>query len=354
MSEPLIFYLESNEITPDPNQPRKRITEDMVDSIAATIKTHGIINPVEIDENNVIVTGEIRWTAAKKIGAKVKCTRWQGLPEERLERQTIENLHHYGLTSIERENAIHGLWKTDRYKSGAKLAETLGYNRNIINVIIAAKEFRDEYLKNVLDHPKISTDSIRITRTLKPEQRVSILEKVAKGEISPRQIPEYVKAAQRSPLILGMMLIGKLDVEQSAETLDIIGQVEDAGVEVSEDMIGNLVQEVMKDESIITRHKSEFTTTTIAVMKGEKPPTTVIAAPLTEFRRIGTTVSRWGFEDLAQLTSNYMEEAREILIGIRDKSISMLSTFFGEAEIVVETDYDVLEKPKRLNQDKAV
>ena len=80
----------------------------------------------------------------------------------------------------------------------------------------------------------------------------------------------------------------------------------------------------------------------------------ILASPLTEFRRIGSTVFRWGFEDLAQLTSSHMEEAREILIGIRDKSISMLSSFFGEAEVVVETDYDILNTQEKLKEDKNI
>lgn len=352
MSEEQVFYLDPDEITPDPNQPRKQITEDMVDSIAATIKSHGLINPVEIDENNIIVTGEIRWTASKKIGVKVKCTRWLGTPDERLERQTIENLHHYGLTSIERENAIYGLWNTKNYINHAELAETLGYiskeGGSQVSAVIRAKEFRDKW--NIDE--KVTTRAILDTASLKDEQRVPILEKVAKGEISPSQIRDYVKAAQRSSIILDSLLIGKLDIERATETLNIIGQVEDTGVEVSEKMIGELVKEVMKDESIITRHKSEFTNDVIAVMTGQKSPMTVLSSPLTEFRRIGTTISRWGFEDFAQLTSNYLDEAREILVGIRDKSISMLSSFFGEAELVVEADYKVSDEQEKLTEDK--
>ncbi len=353
MSEEQIFYLDPDEITPDPDQPRKRITEDMVDSIAATIKVHGLINPVEIDENNVIVTGEIRWTAAKKIGAKIKCTRWLGTPDERLERQTIENLHHYGLTPIERENVIYKLWKTKKYLNRNELAEALGYaskdGGSHVSAVINAKEFRDNW--NIDE--KVTASSILRTSSLKDEQRVSILEKVAKGDITHSQILDYVKAAKRSSIILDSLLIGKLDIERATETLNIIGQVEDTGVEVSEKMIGELVKEVMKDESIITRHKSEFTNDVIAIMTGQKSPMTVLSSPLTEFRRIGTTISRWGFEDFAQLTSNYLDEAREILVGIRDKSISMLSSFFGEAELVVEADYKVSDEQEKLTDKKA-
>ena len=65
-----------------------------------------------------------------------------------------------------------------------------------------------------------------------------------------------------------------------------------------------------------------------------------------------STIIRWGLEDLAPLTRIHLDEAREILIEIRDKSISMLSTFFGDAEIVVEAEYTALDEPEKLNEDK--
>ncbi|KKM21400.1 hypothetical protein LCGC14_1635720, partial [marine sediment metagenome] len=89
----------------DPNQPRKDISEEAVESLAQTYDSQDIINEPEIDEEDIIITGEMRVRAAIKKGLdKIKCKLITGLSEdERFERQVIENLHHNVLTDTEKE-----------------------------------------------------------------------------------------------------------------------------------------------------------------------------------------------------------------------------------------------------------
>jgi len=68
MTEKTVVMMDVNLIKPDPDQPRKTFNEDDIVATAFTIESQGLINPIEIDENNMIVTGEIRWRASKLAG----------------------------------------------------------------------------------------------------------------------------------------------------------------------------------------------------------------------------------------------------------------------------------------------
>lgn len=366
MSKVEVFYRDPREINTDRTSPfNNRITDEVVENVAKSILSQKVINPVEIDEYDVIVTGEIRrrgLVRARELAPErvdelmLPCKLWSGDSDERLERQTIENLHHYKPTSIGFENAVYRLWKTGRYDSdyhggdkGYKnLGDVLGYSRVHIAHVIEVKEFRDEYLIPSLGDDKVtllSTDAIYQTSKLSPEQRVAILTKLANKEMRFTDIPTYVKAAKRSPVVLESMLIGELDLDRAKQTLDIIADVEEAGYEVDESMIGELIEEVAKEDNIITKRDDQFISETIAVMTGVKSGRTVIAkSPLAEFRRIGTTVNRWDYADIAQLGESDLGTAKQILQGVRDRCALLLSKFFGEADIIVEAEHRMQEE----------
>jgi len=79
----------------DPNQPRTYFDAIAIKEMAQSIKTEGCINPIEIDKNFVIVTGEMRWRSAKEAGLKtIPCKVIEIEPENRFRRQVIENVHH--------------------------------------------------------------------------------------------------------------------------------------------------------------------------------------------------------------------------------------------------------------------
>ena len=100
MSETLV---NPSELRPDPNQPRKVFNEEEIEALAESYKTQGIIVPIEVDENNVIILGERRWRAAKKAGVKVPIRRKTNLTQkERLERQLTDDAHRSELSTQEK------------------------------------------------------------------------------------------------------------------------------------------------------------------------------------------------------------------------------------------------------------
>lgn len=98
-------------IKEDPNQPRQHFTKTMIEEMATSIKNEGIINPIEIDKNSIIITGAIRFKATKVAGLKViPCKLILEIDNsERFIRQMQENLHHNTMSAWD---TAKGLEKT--------------------------------------------------------------------------------------------------------------------------------------------------------------------------------------------------------------------------------------------------
>jgi len=95
-----IINVPINKIKKDPNQPRQYFTQQAVDEMAISIKNEGVINPIEIDKKNIIITGEMRWRATKKAGLKtIPCKILEISPNKRFIRQMQENIHHHTMTA---------------------------------------------------------------------------------------------------------------------------------------------------------------------------------------------------------------------------------------------------------------
>lgn len=102
------------ELKPDPEQPRKHINEEAVKEMAVSIKSEGVINPIEVDGKFNIITGELRWQAAKIAGLKevpVKVLKNLSLKKRHI-RQVQENLHHNSMSAYDTAVALDKIRKT--------------------------------------------------------------------------------------------------------------------------------------------------------------------------------------------------------------------------------------------------
>lgn len=107
-----ICEVEIDNIKLDANQPRKTIDEECVAGMAKSIKAEGVINPIEIDSNGVIVTGELRWRAAKLAGLKTIPVKVIDIKEDaRFVRQVQENLHHNTMSPLDTARALEEVRK---------------------------------------------------------------------------------------------------------------------------------------------------------------------------------------------------------------------------------------------------
>lgn len=343
MAQAEIVYLDPAKVKTDPNSPfNDRITDEMVQSMAQNILAGEMISPGRVDPKNTIVIGELRRRAvikAKELAPEraneilFPCTIWEGDETDRLFMQTSENLLNFPPRSIEHENALYRLWKSDRWKSKNDLAKDLGYaigrdgKSTSFNAILRSKEFREKY--GLVE--TVSTTAIRYTEGASSEQRVAILQGVADGTINVRDIQSYVRAGQTSQILFKAAIEGTLELDRIEQTTEIIKEIKERGVVVTETMIVELVGELKQDSNVISRHEERLWSEITAIMLGEKEPPIGRETPTIKgFRNMKNRILSWTLPVFETIPEADREEARTILHTIRDRAEHLLQVVFGE------------------------
>jgi len=109
-----IFELDIDKIVPSENQPRRIFNDAALQELVASIKEHGVIQPVIVRKtaNNLyqLIAGERRWRASKTAGlATLPVIVKEAAPAEALEIALIENIQREDLNPIETAEAFHRL-----------------------------------------------------------------------------------------------------------------------------------------------------------------------------------------------------------------------------------------------------
>jgi len=193
-------WVNLDDIIFDPNQPRKTFELEEIKNLAKTYKAHGIINAPEIDENKMVITGELRVRAAKLANLKkIKCNVIKELSEtERRERQIIENLHLHRLETAEYESAIYDLYskgKGSKYKTQGEFANIIGISDPELTIIMKAYETR---LKYDLNEFKISTQNVYAIHRLNNRNKEHLITQLKAGK-TPTDLVSYVSKLKTMP-----------------------------------------------------------------------------------------------------------------------------------------------------------
>ena len=117
-------------IKPNPNQPRKNFDEQALKELADSIKKHGVIQPIVVNDNGdgtyMIIAGERRYRAAKLAGNTTIPVIIRNYTEREIkEISLIENLQREDLNPIEAATAMKQLMN-DYKLTQDELAERIG------------------------------------------------------------------------------------------------------------------------------------------------------------------------------------------------------------------------------------
>ena len=125
-----------SKIVTNPNQPRKKFDENLLQELASSIKNYGVIQPIIVcpvgDDTYEIVAGERRYRASKLAGNTTVPVIIRKLSsKQRKEIALIENLQRQDLNPIEEAQAYKAL--IDEYGfTQEQLADRLGKSRPVI------------------------------------------------------------------------------------------------------------------------------------------------------------------------------------------------------------------------------
>lgn len=159
MHDPQVREVKLSEIKFDESQPRKRKNDQAVRELADSIKEVGLINAIELDEDNVLVTGETRYRAFKLLGRETIPAKTVKRDELTFARQLIENVQRSAMDELDVARAVIKLQHDTGLKTG-EIAKKLGIPSGRITEYLHALDVAPEVLAaheaNKIDFEQLS------------------------------------------------------------------------------------------------------------------------------------------------------------------------------------------------------
>lgn len=190
-------------ITPNPEQPRMTFDEGALAELAASIREHGVLQPVLVrpsgkPQHYQLVAGERRWRAAHAAGLiDIPALIEQLDDETALEIGIIENLQREDLSPLE-EAMIYDRMTHEHGYSVRRLAQKMGkdkgYIENRLRLAGAPTEIKQlvSLRKDTLSH------AYELLKVEDPKKRRRLAEQVASGELSLVKLREKIEG--RAPV----------------------------------------------------------------------------------------------------------------------------------------------------------
>jgi ParB family chromosome partitioning protein len=152
-----ILQLPTNQLEPNPLQPRGQINLDSLLDLINSIKEHGILEPLIVAKTPAgyqIIAGERRWRAARAlklefVPAIVKETN----PQQMLEMAIVENLQRKDLNPIERAKAFSRLRSEFGYENpeiAKRMGKSLPYVINVLKLLTLPDAIKDGLLSGLI------------------------------------------------------------------------------------------------------------------------------------------------------------------------------------------------------------
>ena len=194
--------LSINEIEPNRDQPRKIFEEQALAELSASIKEHGVLQPLLVrpmaDGSYRLVAGERRYRAARMAGVtEVPVTIREMTDEEESIFALIENLHREDLNAIEEAQGIKTLIDTFGFTQ-EEAAQKVGKSRTAVTNSLRLLNLPEDISALVRDG-KISMGHARALLSFEDAAEASrVAQLVVKDGISVRDVERLAKSAQKT------------------------------------------------------------------------------------------------------------------------------------------------------------
>ncbi len=188
--ENTVQYIKIHDIMPNVNQPRKTFDEEKIGELAASIKEHGIIQPIVVrsrDKGFEIVAGERRWRAAIKAElTQVPCLIRDFDDEQNMLIAIIENMQREDLNPIEEAEGLRQM--TENYgMTQEQVSKSVGKSRPYITNSMRLLKL-PEYIRESIADGRLTAGHGRALITVSDEkERKAIWEKVTEDSLSVRE-----------------------------------------------------------------------------------------------------------------------------------------------------------------------
>ena len=186
---------------PNPAQARKSFNEEEIDELAESIRQHGVIQPVLLNEDGkggyVIIAGERRYRAAKKAGIKeLPAIVKQLSSQELMEVSLIENLQRVDLNPVEEAMGIRDLMNTCKLTQ-EQAADRLGKSRPSVTNSLRLLKLPPKVLNMVRDNV-ISKGHAKCLLGIDDDEMILYLaDQIVEDKLSVRELEQLIAGTER-------------------------------------------------------------------------------------------------------------------------------------------------------------
>ena len=192
-----VLEIDITKVKPNPNQPRKNFDPDALNELASSIKVHGIVQPIVVNQESngeyMIIAGERRWRAANICGLKTVPAVVKNYTEKQVkEISIIENLQREDLNPIEAARAIKQLM--DEYGLTQEVvSERIGKSRsNIANTLRLLTLYPD--VIDMVEVGKLSAGHARCLVVVEDQtEQIKLAQIAVSKNLSVRDLEKMVK-----------------------------------------------------------------------------------------------------------------------------------------------------------------
>ncbi|MEA2097946.1 MAG: ParB/RepB/Spo0J family partition protein [Patescibacteria group bacterium] len=192
-----VIEIPTENIVPNPNQPRYYFDGDNLKELSESIKEHGVIQPIlvtKIDNHKYeLIAGERRLQATKLVKIKkIPAIIRSATNQEKLELALIENIQRHNLNSIEEAKAYQKL-QTEFSLTQKEVAKKSGKSRSAIANIVRLLDLPVEIQRGIIKE-KITEGHARAILGLENQEKQRALYKlILKNNLTVRDTENKVR-----------------------------------------------------------------------------------------------------------------------------------------------------------------
>ena len=195
-----IEMVKIDELRSNPYQPRKVFDEEALQELAASIKEHGVFQPIIIKKSikgYEIIAGERRVKASKMAGLEeIPAIVRDFSDNEMMEIALLENLQRENLNAIEESTAYKKLLETLSLTQ-EELAKRLGKSRSHITNMLGLLTLPEE-VQTALSNKELTMGHARIISKLEnKEQQIALTNRVKDEGLSVRQLEDITQSNEK-------------------------------------------------------------------------------------------------------------------------------------------------------------
>jgi ParB family chromosome partitioning protein len=211
-------------IAPNPEQPRLAFDQTALDELAASIREHGVLQPIlvrPLDGGEYqLIAGERRWRASRAAGMQTIPALVEEIDDDTaLEISIIENLQREDLSPLD-EAGMYDRMVRDHGYSVRRLAQKLGKDKGYLENRLRLADAPDEIRELVSLRKDTLSHAYELLKVDDPKKRKRLAAQVARGELTLIKLRDRIEGRPARSAPAGPPIDEDVEREATDETTD--------------------------------------------------------------------------------------------------------------------------------------